>query len=351
MSIKKEPFGVTAHQEKITKYTLTNESGASVSILDLGCAIQSLFVPNKNGDMTDVTMGFDNVRFYEESSAYLGAVVGRYGNRIGKGRFTLGGEEYSLYCNDGSNHLHGGQVGLSRRVWSAEESCNGSGLKFKYFSPDGEDGYPANVSIAVEYIWGDDNSLEINYFAESDGDTILNLTNHAYFNLGGHDSGSVLSHELWSSWDRFVETDAELIPTGRVLPVEGTPFDFSGTKTIGEDFDLDYEPLALAGGYDHCLMFPENSSPEDIKICACDKQSGIVMEVMTDRPAVQFYSANFLSDSERPLKGGIEQRTQTAFCLETQLMPDSINHEGFTDCVLHKGDILTSKTKYRFSVK
>ena len=322
-----------------------------MSILDFGGAIQSLYVPDRDGRLADVVCGYDQLEGYVKGDGYQGALIGRFGNRIAKGRFTLDGEEYALYANDGENHLHGGKRGFSHSIWDVEEKDGlEPSLVLRRLSSDGEEGYPGNLDVTVTYALTADNRLVIHYEAETDRTTHLNLTNHAYFNLGGFASGTILDHELTMDASGFLETDEGLIPTGTILPVKDTPFDFRRTKTIGRDFFEDFEPLHLAGGYDHCMVFTPSEEKEIVlRATLRDPKSGRTMRVLTDQPCVQLYTGNFMKNAAYPLKGGYPQRPQNAVCLETQHMPDSPNHEEFTDTRLHPGEKYDFTTVYAFS--
>jgi len=353
MNIEKKYFG-TAYGKAVDMYTLTVDSGMSVSIITLGGAIQKLMVPDRYGRLADIVGGYDDISHYVEGDGYQGALIGRVGNRICKGRFTLDGVDYSLFINNGPNHLHGGEVGFSHKIWDAEAGMTEDGceLLLTYTSPDGEEGYPGTLTVNVKYRLSQDNALSISYRATTDKKTVINLTNHTYFNLAGFASGKIFDHEMWMDTESFLETEDTLIPTGRMIDVKGTPFDFSVPKTIGRDFDLTCELLKLAGGYDHCLNFVKREEPmENARVRVYEEKSGRVMEVYTDQPCVQFYSGNFLNNEEHPFKGGYPQGLQNMFCLETQKMPDSINHENFTDCTLDAGEIYEHNTVYKFSVK
>lgn len=353
MNIEKRYFGST-DGETVDMYTLTVDSGMSVSIITLGGAINKLLVPDRSGKLTDIVGGYDDLIDYVEGDGYQGALIGRVGNRIANARFKLDGVEYKLYQNAGKNHLHGGKVGFSHKIWKAEPSVADDGclLDLYYTSADGEENYPGTLKLHVTYKLSRDNALSITYRAETDKKTVINLTNHTYFNLGGYASGKVFDHELWLNADSFIETDEDLIPTGNIVPVEGTPLDFRSPKTIGKDFDLSFKPLTLAGGYDHCLNFVEREEPlAEPCARAYDKKSGRVMEVFTTEPCVQLYTGNFLKNEAHPFKGGYPQATQNAFCLETQRMPDSINHTNFTDCTLSPNEKFESVTVYKFSTK
>ncbi len=355
MKIYKRFFGKTKDGEDVYLFTLENSGGMRVSISTFGGAVVSIFAPDREGRYSDVVCGYDSLSDYESADGYQGALVGRFGNRIGKGRFKLDGKEYRLYCNDGNNHLHGGKVGFSHKVWETgepEERDDAAVLPLSYVSRDGEEGYPGTLKVEVEYSLDEKNAFGIKYKAVCDKKTVLNLTNHTYFNLGGYASGSVLNHIIEINADTYIETDGELIPTGNILSVEKTPFDFRKPKAIGQDFYADFEALKIAGGYDHCLNFtPDGRDIFEPVVSVYEPACGRIMKVYTDRPSVQFYTGNFLNDVNHPFKGGYPQNKQNAFCLETQAMPDSMNHEGFTDCTLSPGEVFESFTTYEFSAK
>ncbi len=353
MGIVKRPFG-RAEGKEVDIYTMTNSHGMSVSIITFGGAVQSLKVPDRCGEFADVVCGYDDLESYVEGDGYQGALIGRVGNRIDRGRFTLDKKSYQLYINNGENSLHGGRVGFSHKVWDAESHMEDKTcvLELNYTSPDGEEGYPGTLRVNVTYRLTESNELCIDYRAETDQKTIINLTNHTYFNLSGYGSGKILDHELWMDADSFIPTNDGLIPTGEIRSVEGTPFDFRIPKTIGRDFDMNYEPIRIAGGYDHCMNFVRRRDVMNAaRVKVRDEKSGRVMEVYTTEPCVQFYTGNFMTNAEYPYKGGYPQSPQSAFCLETEKMPDSINHEDFTDCTLDAGEVYTSKTIYKFSVE
>lgn len=350
MKIDKKFFGKTKLEEEVNIYSLANDNGMSVSISEFGGAIVNLFVPDKNGNIADIVGGYDKLSSYEESDGYQGALIGRWGNRIGKARFTLDGVEYNLYKNDGNNHLHGGKVGFSHKVWKSSTKLedNKASLILEYFSPDGEEGYAGNLNVRVTYTLDNNNALTIDYFATTDKKTVINLTNHSYFNLAGFNSGKVFDHILKFEADRFLPTDTELIPTGEIKSVEGTPFDFRVPKAIGADFDMNDSNIAIARGYDHCLIFCDGLSCDTPKISVFEPTSERRMEVYTNQPAVHFYSGNFLVDNGYPFKGNYTKNLQCAFCLETEVMPDSMNHEGFTKCTLDRNEEYSTFTKFKF---
>ena len=352
MAIVKDIFGKMPDGRAVERYTLSNLNGMRVAILSLGGAIQSLVVPDRDGKPGDVVCGYDGVESYLGGDGYQGALIGRFGNRIAKGKFTLDGKDYTLYCNNGANHLHGGKEGFDHKLWEVTPDENANALVLHYLSPDGEEGYPGNLDVTVTYTLSEDNRLSIKYDAVTDKTTPLNLTNHSYFNLGGFASGTVLNHELTLDADGFLETDDELIPTGTIIPVAGTPFDFRKPKTVGKDFFEDYEPLHLAGGYDHCMVFsPSSEAGVILRGTLYDPASGRMMRMYTDQPCVQLYSGNFMKNPDYPFKGGYPQHTQNALCLETQHMPDSMNHDNFTDCLLRPGEVYSYTTVYAFSVR
>ena len=352
MKAIKDFFGKTQSGEDVYIHTLENDNGMSVCISEFGGAIVKLLVPDKKGNIADLVCGYDDLSSYELSDGYQGALIGRFGNRIGKARFELDGVTYDLYKNNGNNHLHGGKVGFSHRVWNSEitENDNSVSLKLALLSPDGEENYPGNLSVTVIYTLDNENTLTIEYSAATDKKTILNLTNHTYFNLAGYDSGKIFDHKVTILADRFLPTDKELIPTGDILSVENTPFDFRREKSIGKDFYSEDVNLKNAGGYDHCLIFEDSLSPDIPKISVKDDKSGRTMQVYTDMPAVHFYTGNFMKNKDYPFKNNYEQVEQNAFCLETEKMPDSINHKNFTDCTLDVGKAYSTFTKFKFII-
>ena len=353
MSIEKKLFGKLCDGREVYAYTLKNSNGMSAKIISYGGAIAELRVPDRNGCFSDVVGGYDCLESYVGGNGYQGALIGRFGNRINKGKFTLDGVEYSLFINNNDNHLHGGEFGFDSKIWDVKEiDGDEPSLKLHILSPDGDEGYPGDLDLTVTYHLSNENGLSIRYEATTSKATILNLTNHCYFNIGGYASGSVHSHELTMDADSFIPTDSRLIPTGEIRNVEGTPFDFRKPKKIGQDIGADYEAIKLAGGYDHCFNFIGGETKEPVKRCEVyDEVSGRVMSVYTNQPCVQFYTGNFLNNEKYPFKGGYPQHPQTFLCLETQHMPDSINHPNFTNCVLRPDEKYDYITEYRFSVK
>ena len=352
--ITKHHFGTLDGGQEIYSYTMKNANGMTVRICEFGGAIMEIRVPDRWGRMSDVVGGFDSLRDYVLADGYLGALIGRVGNRIGGGKYTLGGKEYSAYCNNnGVNSLHGGKVGFSHKIWSVKPvDGDEPKLILTLTSPDGDEGYPGTLNVTVTYALLASNALSIHYEATTDQQTIVNLTNHAYFNLGGYASGKIFDHVMWMDADRYIPTDELLIPTGEIRAVEETPFDFREPKTIGKDFDMDNYDIRIAGGFDHCLCFAGGETKEPVlRVEVYEPNSGRSMQVYTNQPAIQFYSGNFLSDPEFSLKGGYPQNTQSLFCLETQKMPDAINHQGFDNVVLNPGEKYDYTTIYQFTVK
>ena len=353
MNIKKELFGKLADGKEVYSYTLKNTNGMSVDIISYGGAIVKICVPDRNGCFTDVVGGYDCLESYVNGDGYQGALIGRFGNRINKGKFTLDGVEYSLFINNNDNHLHGGQFGYNAKIWDVEEIDGDEPmLRLHINSEDGDEGYPGNLDLTVTYSLSSKNGLSIRYEATTDKATPINLTNHCYFNLGGYASGSI--HPLWLTIDAdgYLPTDEGLIPTGEIKSVAGTPFDFRESRRIGDRIGEDNIDLKIAGGYDHCFNFVGGETEKPVKRCELyDERSGRVMEVFTNQPCVQFYSGNFLNNESYPFKSGYPQSIQTLLCLETQHMPDSINQPNFTDCVLRPDEKYDYTTEYRFSVK
>lgn len=340
MAVSQQSFGTTRDGHTVTAFRLENGNGARAVILDYGGTVQSLSVPNAKGGFTDVVLGYDTLAEYEKNDGYVGALIGRMGNRVGGSAFSLNGKTYSLFANDGPNHLHGGRRGFDKRVWNARVCTNGS-LELSLYSPDGEEGYPGGLRVAVVYMLTESNALAIDYSARAEADTIVNLTNHCYFNLNG--GGSALSHELRLSADHITENGPGCLPNGTLADVTGTPFDFREFKMLGRDIDADDAQLKLVGGYD--CNFVLSGFPAAI---LRSPASGIEMTVTTDRPGVQLYTANFLSD--RHGKSGAPIRPRDAVCLETQLFPNAMACPGFPSPVLQGGKTLRSRTVYQFGL-
>ena len=331
-------------------YVLKN-SNIVAAITNYGARVVSLLVPDKNGKMTDVVVGFDNVNDYTQGSdTYFGAIVGRYGNRIAKGKFELDGKEYTLPTNNGPNSLHGGDTGFSRKVWDAQQ-LNDSTLQLTYVSKDGEEGYPGTLTAKVTYTVMGNQGLKIDYHATTDKKTVVNLTNHSYFNLNGEGSGTINNHLMMINADKFTPVDSTLIPTGNLESVANTPLDFRSPTAIGARInDTSSVQLKYGKGYDHNFVInPTNDSLTKAAEVMGD-QSGIVMDVYTDQPGMQFYGGNFM-DGLHTIKGGKKDNYRTAFCLETQHYPDSPNHPDFPSTTLSPGEVYKTTTIYEFSVK
>ncbi|MGI0105747.1 aldose epimerase family protein [Salinimicrobium sp. WS361] len=345
-----EEYGTTPNGENVEQYTLKNESGMEVKIITYGGRITSLTAPDANGNYEDVVLGFDSLEQYLEDNPFFGALIGRFGNRIANGKFSLDGEEYTLAQNDGQNHLHGGEKGFDKVVWTVEEADSTS-LKLSYVSEDMEEGYPGRLETVVTYTLNDDNSLDVDYEATTDKKTVLNLTQHAYFNLSGDFSNTILDHEIEINADQYLPVTENLIPTGELRDVANTPFDFREPKQIGKDIDANNEQLQRAGGYDHNWVLNEQDGGMRFAASAYHPESGRMLEVHTTEPGIQFYSGNFL-DGSLPLQygdGNYEKRS--GFCLETQHYPDSPNQENFPSVVLEPGETYATKTTFKFSVK
>jgi aldose 1-epimerase len=346
MGIKKEEFGVTKKKESVSLYTIQNQNGMEAKLLDYGATLQSLLLPMENGEKMDVVLGFDQIEAYEVNDPNFGSTIGRNGNRIGKGVFSLNGKTYQLDKNDGNNNLHGGFDGYHKRMWKVREFPQENRIEFSILSPDGDQGFPGNVEVRVSYRLTEEDGLEISYFAKPDADTILNMTNHSYFNLEGQDSQSVLEQKVWIDADRVTATDAELIPTGVILNVEGTPLDFRKEKAIGKDIFADYEPLLLGHGYDHNWILNHQGSFRKVASLHSDK-TGKTMDVLTDLPGMQMYTANFL-DGSLIGKGGVPYRQRSGVCFETQYYPDAPNHADFPSTVVRAGETYETVTIYKF---
>jgi aldose 1-epimerase len=349
----KTTFGQLQDGAPVDLYTLTNRNGCEMKITNYGCIVVSLKIPDKDGMMGDVVLGYETVGEYIENSPYFGAVVGRYGNRIGGARFTLDGVEYQLAVNDGENHLHGGLKGFDKVLWKGEEVSSGEGpaVKFSYLSNDGEEGYPGALSAEITYTLTHDNGLKIDYLATTDKKTVLNLTHHSYFNLAGAGSGDVLGHEMMIDADQFIPAGPGLIPTGELRGVKGTPFDFNTPTTVGARINQDDEQLRIGGGYDHCWVLNKKTEGGlELGVRVYEPATGRVMEVYTTEPGVQFYAGNFL-DGSNVGKGGKVYEYRSAICLEAQHFPDSPNQPQFPTVVLEPGQEYRNTTIYKFSVK
>ncbi len=338
--------------DEIRQFTLTNANGMTVKLTNYGARITHLVVPDRDGELADVALGYNSVEGYMNAvdRPYFGTTVGRYGNRIAHGRFTLDGETYELATNNGPNHLHGGIIGFDKVVWDAEH--RGDAVLFRYVAKHMEEGYPGELDVTVTYHLNDRNELAIDYHATTDKPTAVNLTNHTYFNLAGEGTATILDHELMIHATRFTPVDATLIPTGELRPIAGTPFDFTEPKPIGADIDADNEQLANGAGYDHNFVLERDANADSVQLAATlhDPESGRFMEVLTTEPGVQFYCGNFL-DGRLVGKSGKPYGHRSALCLETQHYPDSPNQPDFPSTILRPGEAYRSTTIYRFSTK
>ena len=352
-SLNKSFFGITAAGDSVTQYTFLNLAGMEVKILDYGGLVTHLKVPDKNGLVEDIVLGYDNLDGYLKATPYFGAIVGRYGNRIAKGKFTLDGVEYSLVINNGENHLHGGTVGFDKVMWEAEtfENETGVGLKLNYLSKDMEEGFPGNLNVTVTYTIKETNEISIDYLATTDKKTVINLTQHSYFNLTGNTKRDILDHLVMIKSNNIIPVDAGLIPTGELLPVNQTPFDFKSLTTVGNRIDADHEQIKLGGGYDHCWVLdkPTQNALEWV-VKAVDPASGRVLELATTEPGVQFYTGNFL-DGSITGKDEVVYNKRYGLCFEPEHYPDSPNQPNFPSVVLNPGDEYCTTTVWRFSVQ
>ncbi len=352
MGYTKTEFGKLEDGTVVYRYTLTNEQGVSASFTDLGGIWLTMMVPDRDGKLADVVLGYDSVEGILTGPGHPGEPVGRNANRIGGAKFTLNGVTYELEKNCGKRHnLHSGPEYYRSRVWDTQVEENGTGTKisFSLFSPDKDQGYPGNADITVSYTLTPDNSLQLDYHMVSDADTIANFTNHAYFNLAGHDSGCAMNQKVWIDADGFTVTDADSIPTGQIAPVKGTPMDFTVLKSIARDIEADYEQLVWAGGFDHNWAL--NHPAGELSLCAKaeDEASGRVMEVYTDLPGVQFYTANSMATDMGKDKTTYHKRD--GYCFETQYFPDAANKPEFASPFLLAGQEYKTTTIYRFSVE
>lgn len=350
-ALTRAAFGATADGEAVETFTLRNANGIEMRVISLGGIITHLMTPDRTGAMADIVLGFDTIDGYLKSPPYFGAIIGRYGNRIGKARFAIDGREYRLAANNGPNHLHGGLKGFDKVVWKAEPvtSPQGTRVVFTRTSADGEEGYPGTLHTTVTYTLTDADTLIIDYEATTDAPTHVNLTHHSYFNLAGHGAGDILGHEMQIDADRYTPVDETLIPTGELAPVEGTPFDFRKPAPIGARIDETGNPqLAHGRGYDHNWVL--NGRGFRRVATAYDPKSGRTLDVATSEPGLQFYSGNFL-DGSLTGKGGAVYRHRTGFCLETQHFPDTPNKPSFPTTLLKPGETYRSRTVYAFGVR
>ncbi|MGE5191723.1 MAG: aldose epimerase family protein [Deltaproteobacteria bacterium] len=349
-SVTQKSFGKTPDGAETTLFTCTNAMGVTMQVTDYGARLVALDVPDRNGKPANVTLGFDSAEKYGVHSAFFGCTTGRFANRIARGRFMLDGKEYKLATNNGANHLHGGIKGFDKYVWKGEpvRAQDGAGAKFTFCSKDGDEGFPGTLDVTVTFLLTDANEVRIEYSARTiDKPTILNLTNHAYWNLAGAGSGDILGHKLFIAADDYLAVDAGLIPTGKLVPVKGTALDFTEPREIGAWIAETKKDVAPPGGYDHCYVLRGSKGELTLAGRVQEAGSGRVMEVYTTEPAMQFYTANYLDGDSK--NGG--HRQHWAFCLETQHYPDSPNHPEFPTTVLRPGQTYTQTTVYKFLVK
>ena len=353
MSIQKQLFGRLPDGREVYRYTLQNEQLMTVGILDLGGIIQQIIVPDRNGLMSDVVCGFDSLAGYLLDTSSQGSMVGRFANRIANASFSLDGVEYAISKNRGKHHIHGGFSGFNRKLWDARVTDGDEpSLQLHYISPDGEEGYPGALDVTVTYTLKASNTLSVRYRATTDKKTVVHLTNHSYFNLGGFGSGTILDHTLWMDADSYLVADADLIPTGEIALVENTPFDFRTPKTIGKDIGADHPQIKVMNGYDTCYRFVGGAQKEPLlRAVVCEPKSGREMRVLTTQPCAQLYTANGMNKAHNPFKGGVMQVPRTAFCIETGGMPDSVHHAHFVSPVLDVGEVYDHTTEFAFSVK
>lgn len=348
-TITKTAYGVTASGQAVDSYMLTNAHGVEVSIITYGGIITALHVPDRNGSMGNVVLGFDTLHQYETQNPYFGAIIGRYGNRIASARFTLEGHTYTLAANDGSNSLHGGLKGFDKVMWAAKviEGAEPA-LELSYLSPDGEEGYPGNLNVTVRYTLTTENAIQIDYSATTDKTTVVNLTNHSYFNLAGNGAGTIYDHILQINADHYTAVDANLIPTGELATVSGTPFDFRRPRVIGGGIRSGHPQVVLGRGYDHDFVL-NRANDTDLVLAASlyDPVSGRGMEVWTTEPSIQFYSGNFINGTLVGSSGSL-YRQGDGLCLETQHYPDSPNQSAFPTTTLKTGETYTSTTVFKF---
>ena len=352
VTIEKSPYGITAEGIDVDKYKLSNRQGMEISIINYGGIITSWTAKDKNGVYEDIVLGYNELSEYEKETPYFGAIIGRYGNRIAKGKFSIDGKEYTLAVNNGENHLHGGMKGFDKVVWDAETKSTDSSVSLilTYLSKDMEEGYPGNLEVEVIYTLNNEDELSVIYKATTDKTTVINLTQHSYFNLSANFNNTILNHELILNSDSYLPVDKTLIPTGEFRDVTNTPFDFRTPKTIGQQIDEEDPQLKNGFGYDHCWVLNEPDMGVRFVASAFEPQSRRYLEVFSDQPGIQFYSGNFL-DGTLPSKNNGSYEFRSGFCLETQHFPDSPNHKNFPSVILRPGEEYNSQTIFKLTVK
>ncbi len=351
-SVTRQDYGDMPDGRDVELYTLTNANGLRATLTNYGAILVCMNIPDRNGEFADVTLGYDSLEGWLSNTSYFGSTVGRYGNRIADGKFTLDGKTYTLATNNGENHLHGGIKGFDKVLWDAKpvEHAGVRGVEFSYTSPDGEEGYPGSLKTTVTYLLNDNNELRVEFEATTDKPTIVNLCHHSYWNLTGDPANTILDHELMLAADRFLPVDETLIPTGELRPVEGTPFDFTTPTRIGARIDADNQQLKYGNGYDHCWVLRNQTGKVALAATLHDPSTGRALDILTDQPGIQFYSGNFLDGSVTG-KDGIKYQFRTGLCLETQHYPDSPNKPDFPSVVLRPGETYTHTMIHRFYVK
>lgn len=352
ITIMKKAYGITSDGVNVDSYIMKNKNGMELKVITYGGIITSLKVPNKNQVLEDVVLGYDSLADYTKNNPYFGAIIGRYGNRIAKGKFSLDGADYQLATNDGPNNLHGGLKGFDKVVWNAAEikDKSSTSLVLTYLSEDMEEGFPGNLETKVTYTLTNNNELEVTYEATTDKKTIVNLTQHSYFNLSGDFSKTILDHEITIDADTFIPVDNTLIPTGELKNVTNTPFDFRVAKIVGQDIEVKDDQLEKGLGYDHCWVLNNQNEGLRLVSTAYHKESGRLLEIFSNEPGIQLYTGNFL-DGTLPSKQGGTYGYRTGFCLETQHYPDTPNQKGFPSVVLNPGEKYSSSTTFKFSTK
>lgn len=347
MSITSEKFGMTADGKEVSLFTIVNKSGMTAKVTNYGAILISLLVPDEHGNFADVVLGYDTLEDYKKNDSFFGATIGRSANRVANAKFTIDGVEYCLDVNDGPNNLHTDfEKGFHKQVWKATEIGERNELILSYVSPDGENGIPGTLDIRVSYTLTDDNALEIHYFGVSDKKTLINCTNHSYFNFKGAGNGDICNHRLRLAASHYTPIVKGAIPTGEIADVKGTPMDFTNIKRIGDEIDNDFEQLKMTGGYDHNWVVDKASGMMGMIAEVIDDESGRHMEVYSDLPGVQFYAGNGISDTIG--KNGCPYTKRSGFCLETQYYPNSINQEGFPSPIFDAGHEYNTTTIYRF---
>lgn len=352
-AISSESFGFTKDSTEVKKFTLTNKNGLNMEVITYGAIITSLETPDKEGKLEDIVLGYNDLQSYVKNNPYFGAVVGRYGNRIADAKFTIDDSVYTLAANNGKNHLHGGIKGFDKVVWEASEinDENGVGLKLTYTSVDGEEGYPGNLDVSIFYTLNNDDELEVQYHAKTDKKTVVNLTQHTYFNLTGMKE-DILNHEVMINASSITPVDSTLIPTGEFMPVENTPFDFTTAKTVGKDINADHQQIKFGNGYDHnwVINVPDDKPADSTFLAAVlsEPKSGRIVEVHTTEPGIQVYTGNFLDGSIKG-KEGVVYGYRSGICLETQHYPDSPNQPDFPSTILNPNEEYLTVTKFKFT--